>query len=187
MATKQNKGNYFNKDKDILGVNKGGTGNATGLNYKNYCGLYESICSMLGIENTPRTIQEFWNKVPYMLDITFLATGYNITDLPTKAYHYINITKQDGNLSWITIKSWRSNTTYLAYVADNIVSTFVLVRKSDGSIPADLINLPVGFSYIQASGTNTPDVVFSTAGKWQEITSTATGFPAGTRIWKKIS
>lgn len=78
-------------------------------------------------------------------------------------------------------------TVWARTLSNNIWGEWKILRNDDGSIPADLINLPIGFSYIQAKGTNTPDTVFNTTGKWQDITSSATGFPAGTRIWKKIS
>ena len=141
-----------NRLKGLLPISKGGTGNATGLNYINYAGLYPSICTILGIGYKPRTIQEFWNEMKGYVEVSFLARKSDgITDLPANNYFYINITKQDGHLSWITIKSWRSNTTYLAYVADNIVSDWVMVRNYDGSIPANLIS-PTVLKYENSDG-----------------------------------
>lgn len=39
----------------------------------------------------------------------------------------------------------------------------------------DKINLPVGFIYFQLRSQDTPDVVFGTSGKWQDISSTYAG------------
>lgn len=40
---------------------------------------------------------------------------------------------------------------------------------------ADKVNLPVGFIYFQLRSQDTPDVVFGTSGKWQDISSTYAG------------
>ena len=39
----------------------------------------------------------------------------------------------------------------------------------------DIVNLPVGFIYIQLRNQSTPDVLFKTSGKWQDISSTYAG------------
>lgn len=136
----------------ILSVAKGGTNSKTGLNFINHCGLYPNVCSVLGIASTSRTIQEFYSAMPSVCEVSFLANNTNITDLPTNNYYYIHILKQDGNLSWITAKNWRDKREYIASVADNVVSEWLLVRNNNGSIPADLIP-PTVLTYTNDQGT----------------------------------
>lgn len=191
LAGKQDAGNYFNKNTDVLDIAHGGTGGTT----------KEQAQKNLGIND--------FELIPYKhLDLNKATNGILVTNphyLENKPSNLIpsgeiivetvlgrnSTTFTDNGPYAYHLQTYRTRAGF-AYAQRickpiGVVGEWKLLRNDDGSIPAGLINLPVGFSYIQASGTNTPDVIFSTTGKWQEITSTATGFPAGTRIWKKIS
>lgn len=47
--------------------------------------------------------------------------------------------------------------------------------KITGLLPVSKLNLPVGFIYIQFRGQSTPDALFGTSGKWQDISSEYAG------------
>lgn len=172
----------------VLPVNKGGTGTNDAFNFVNFI-YFSSIAAKIGFE-IGGTIIDFCLKLPNNCAFVTLIQGSYFSDNNTFG-GILRISKYDNNSTWLYLdrfskrgNEWRQA---IGTIQNNVFSGWKNIRNEDGSIPADLINLPVGFSYIQAKGTGTPDTVFGTAGKWQEITSIATGFPAGTRIWKKIS
>lgn len=196
LATKQDKGNYFNKDKDVLSEKNGGTGTDNGLNFKNVYSWLEFL-ELLGLrdEDAPFTIQQLIDKINILplnsFEFSFYFWGESLT-IPEISYGKISsnimtVKKVTTNVLEFTFLYGVNGSIFKMYTNNSIANNFYLARGNNGSIPAELISLPVGFSYIQANGTGTPDTVFNTTGKWQEITSTATGFPSGTRIWKKIS
>ena len=62
-----------------------------------------------------------------------------------------------------------SNHTHSNYAATNHNHDSVYLKKTDS------ISLPVGFIYIQLRGQSTPDELFGSSGKWQDISGTYAG------------
>ena len=63
----------------------------------------------------------------------------------------------------------KTNHTHSNYAATNHNHDSVYLKKTDS------ISLPVGFIYIQLRGQSTPDELFGSSGKWQDISNTYAG------------
>ena len=63
----------------------------------------------------------------------------------------------------------KTNHTHSNYAATNHNHDSVYLKKTDS------ISLPVGFIYIQLRGQSTPDELFGSSGKWQDISGTYAG------------
>ena len=58
---------------------------------------------------------------------------------------------------------------------NRVIGEWKKLRNDDGSIPSDLSNLPIGFIYLQLRGQSTPDMLFGTSGKWQDVSNLYAG------------
>lgn len=58
---------------------------------------------------------------------------------------------------------------------NGVIGEWKKLRNDDGSIPSDLSNLPIGFIYLQLRGQSTPDMIFGTSGKWQDVSNLYAG------------
>lgn len=191
LDSKQEVGNYFNKDTDVLDITAGGTNTDDGYLFANMMTPSELRKRFTALGSGAVTTEQFINAIDYSRKTAFkvnmVSAKIHISDLPlTNAI--LEVVRLTDNTVILTARDLFVLTTYeFRKYPDGQFSGWKKTVNIDGSIPAEFILLPVGYCYIQANGTGTPDTVFNTTGKWQEITSTATGFPSGTRIWKKLS
>lgn len=179
LETKQDKGNYFNKNTDILDIAHGGHGGTTKEQAQKNLGIndfkinrYERLDLnkakngvLVGrpdyLENKPSNLIDSGEII---VETVLGPDSTTFTDNGPYSYH---------------LQTYRSRAGF-AYAQRTcqpigVVGEWKLMRNHDGSIPADLINLPVGFIYIQLRGQSTPDQLFGSNGKWQDISSTYAG------------
>lgn len=121
-------------------------------------------------------LYKIYAAVKELQDIA-IAAGYPI-DM-TKALNVLGIANGGTNannaqdaanniLKNVAINSSLNNTDYVYIFADNAVKKITLTN---------LVNkiIPVGFIYIQYRNQSTPDILFGTDGKWQDVSAEYAG------------
>lgn len=121
-------------------------------------------------------LYKIYAAVKELQDIA-IAAGYPI-DM-TKALNVLNVenggtganNKQDAAnniLKDVAVNSTLNNTDYVYTFADNAVKKITLTN---------LVNkiIPIGFIYIQYRNQSTPDILFGTDGKWQDVSAEYAG------------
>ena len=88
------------------------------------------------------------------------------------------ITSADIADNTITATQLAANSVGASELANNAVDTNAIVNGAvtQAKLASSVVgNLPIGFIYFQLRGQSTPDVLFKTTGKWQDISATYAG------------
>lgn len=147
LNSKQDKGNYFNKDTDILNKKNGGLGEE--LTFQNPRSIFrvsgsggEDINSLAcpGIRrstwNTNNTPTTNWSGQGYLIDFNWVEgmNGYATSGYGCQYFIY------------------PTGSVYKRYRASSAFKEWKLIENSDGSIPADIIS-PTVLKYENSDGT----------------------------------
>lgn len=113
-----------------------------------------------------KEIQEIAETAGFQIDMTKALNVLNVENGGTGANN-----KQDAAnniLKAVATNTSLNNTDYVYIYADSAVKRITLTN---------LVNkiIPIGFIYIQLRGQATPDDLFGTSGKWQDISSEYAG------------
>lgn len=113
-----------------------------------------------------KELQDIAIDAGFPIDMT---KALNVLDIPNGGTNANNAQDAANNiLKDVAVNSTLNNTDYVYIFADNAVKKITLTN---------LVNkiIPIGFIYFQLRGQSTPDALFGTSGKWQDISSTYAG------------
>lgn len=113
-----------------------------------------------------KEIQEIAETAGFPIDMT---KALNVLDIPNGGTNANNAqAAADNILKDVAVNSTLNNTDYVYTFADNAVKKITLTN---------LVNkiIPIGFIYIQYRNQSTPDTLFGTDGKWQDVSSEYAG------------
>lgn len=92
--------------------------------------------------------------------------------------YYSGSQEEDGTIEWDnSVSNIDLSISTIVSEAGTFSASQTVLMIENGvikKVPKDSI-LPIGFIYIQHRGQSTPDVLFGTSGKWQDISSTYAG------------
>ena len=178
---------------NVLGVKNGGTGRIDGLGFKNGIAAND-LWNLLELSK-PCTTQEFCdafrnycdnpeNNTPIPVGILNCAVYTDLlSDLPKEInasnVHQLQIKYIDLNqFEMQLVAPYGKYSLYGGGISGGVFKGWKKLRNADGSVPAELVNvidLPIGFIYIQLRGQFPPDELFGSSGKWQDISSIYAG------------
>ena len=113
-----------------------------------------------------KELQDIAITAGFPIDMT---KALNVLDIPNGGTNANNAQDAANNiLKDVAVNTTLNNTDYVYIFADNAVKKITLTN---------LVNkiIPIGFIYIQYRNQSTPDILFGTDGKWQDISSTYAG------------
>ena len=113
-----------------------------------------------------KEIQEIAETAGFPIDMT---KALNVLDIPNGGTNANNAQDAANNiLKDVAVNSSLNNTDYVYIFADNAVKKITLTN---------LVNkiIPIGFIYIQYRNQSTPDILFGTDGKWQDVSAEYAG------------
>ena len=113
-----------------------------------------------------KEIQEIAETAGFPVDMT---KALNVLDIPNGGTNANNAQDAANNiLKDVAVNSSLNNTDYVYIFADNAVKKITLTN---------LVNkiIPIGFIYIQYRNQSTPDILFGTDGKWQDVSAEYAG------------
>ena len=113
-----------------------------------------------------KELQDIAIDAGFPIDMT---KALNVLDIPNGGTNANNAQDAANNiLKDVAVNTTLNNTDYVYIFADNAVKKITLTN---------LVNkiIPIGFIYIQYRNQSTPDILFGTDGKWQDISSTYAG------------
>lgn len=113
-----------------------------------------------------KEIQEIAETAGFPIDMTKALNVLPIENGGTGANN--KQAAADNILKDVAVNSTLNNTDYVYIFADNAVKKITLTN---------LVNkiIPIGFIYIQYRNQSTPDILFGTDGKWQDVSSEYAG------------
>lgn len=113
-----------------------------------------------------KEIQEIAETAGFPIDMT---KALNVLDIPNGGTNANNAQDVANNiLKDVAVNSTLNNTDYVYTFADNAVKKITLTN---------LVNkiIPIGFIYVQYRNQSTPDTLFGTDGKWQDVSAEYAG------------
>lgn len=143
LAGKQDKGNYFNKDTDILGTNNGGTGTEDGYLFANVMTFTELRKRFTALGSTAVATEQFVNAIDDSAKTAFkvnlVSAKSYISDCPL-SNAILEVVRLTDNTVILTVKDLFVLTTYeFRKTPDGQFSGWKKTTNADGSIPDDLI------------------------------------------------
>lgn len=113
-----------------------------------------------------KELQDLASSAGFPVDMTKALNVLNIENGGTGANN--KQAAADNILKNVAINSSLNNTDYVYIFADNAVKKITLTN---------LVNkiIPIGFIYIQYRNQSTPDILFGTDGKWQDVSAEYAG------------
>lgn len=113
-----------------------------------------------------KELQDIAIAAGFPIDMT---KALNVLDIPNGGTNANNAQDAANNiLKDVAVNSSLNNTDYVYIFADNAVKKITLTN---------LVNkiIPIGFIYIQYRNQSTPDILFGTDGKWQDVSAEYAG------------